>query len=383
MLVKLIFKISMIFMLFIDIGTACRYTVREIGFADFGEDTYKFVLFKDKRISDTNTEIFKRISNAALLDANIAVHVIDVQKEKSSPLLAYYKRSDKGIFPNVLFISPEERVKTFRISNEEDFTQTIWNLIEKIVTSSARNKLLDHIVQSYGVLFFIEGTDSEQNMETRQLVEKAVAEIKLLMMGLSKPVQVPPEIITIKSHEIIEEDILLWSLGWQSLDRSKPALALMYGRCRRMGPLLKGAHLKEEIITNMLRFIGADCECGLDKSWMLGKMIPLRWDSKLKAAVFEQYGFDADNPMVVSEMSQILSIAPERVNRSVDTDVLYGYSESVQRISMLANEKDVEQSLVDSDESAFGVKETLIFTVFVFLAIIIVGAIIYFRAKSH
>lgn len=357
--------------------------MREIGFADFGKDSYQFVLFKDNRISDTDAKLFKTISYAALLDANITVQVIDVQKDKSSQLLNYYKKLKNGELPNAILVSPEKRAKFFIFNSKEDFTQIVWSIIEDIVTSSARDKLIEKIIQSYGVVYFIEGSNSVENMKAKRIVDKAIDEIKLIMMSLPKPVNFPPVIITIKSNEIESEDVLLWSLGYETLNKSKPAVALIYGRGRRMGPMLSGEKIKADVVKNMLRFIGEDCECGLDRSWMLGTMVPLRWDSKLKAGVLSQYGFDADNPMVISEMSQILSVAPERINNSIDTDLLYGYSESVLAISDSMNKRNVEQEVMSSEDSYFGFDEALLITLFGFLVIIIVGGVILVRAKRR
>ena len=362
---------------------ACRYTVREIGFADFGKDSYQFVLFKDNRISDANAKLFKTISYAALLDANIIVQVIDVQKEKSSPLLKYYKKSKNGDLPNAILVSPEERAKVFNFDSKEDFTQTVWSLLENIVTSTARDKLVEEIIRSYGVVYFIEGSNHEENLEARKIVDEAIEEIKLVMMSLPKPVHIPPAIITIKASEIESEDVLLWSLGWEAVDKSKPAVALIYGRGRRMGPMLSGENIKADVVKNMLRFIGEDCECGLDRSWMLGTMVPIRWDSKLKAAVLKQYGFDADNPMVISEMSQILSVAPERVNNSIDTELLYGYSESVLTISDSTKKRNVDQPTMSDEDPSFGIEDSLTIILLGFLGIILIGGIIFIRAKRR
>ena len=368
-------------MLFVNIGLACRYTVREIGFADFGKDSYQFVLFKDNRISDADAKMFKNISYAALLNVNISVKIIDVEKEKSALEMDYYKVTDKGELPNAILVSPEKRAKIFMLDDTEDFTQTVWSILEEIVTSSARDKLIEHIIASYGVVYIIEGTDPVENERAINIVDNAISEIKQIMMSLPKPVQIPPTIITIKKNEIASEGVLLWSLGWTKMDKSKPAVALIYGRGRRMGPLLKGDFIKEDVIRNMLRFIGEDCECGLDRSWMLGTMIPLRWDSKLQSAVLEQYGFDADNPLVISEMSQILSVAPERVNNSVDTDILYGYSESVLSISDSIRKRQKEQLNDSTNISNSGIAEAIGYSILGLLGLIIIGGIIFIKSK--
>lgn len=403
---------------------ACRYTVREIGFADFGKDSYRLVLFNDGRLSAADVQMFKTISRAALLDANIDVLVVDVANDTSS-ILKYYKKYDNGLLPNAILVSPEKRAKAFFFEESTDFMEVVWSLLEKLVISPARKKLTDNIIHSYGVVYFIEGSDNTENIKARKSMNAAVDEIRLIMMSLPKPVDTPPEIITIKFNELNTEEILLWSLGWKKEDIGKPAIALMYGRGRRMGPMLKGKNIKENVIRNMLRFIGEDCECGLDRSWMLGTMIPMRWDSKLKAAVLKQYGFDADNPLIISEMSQILSIAPNRVNNSVNTDLLYGYAENVlvitdtnkkaatkqlpvnklnktcKAIDTTASTTNTNIILVDTliiektgkekpepqitknGEPEFGINQAVGYSLLGLLLIVIIGAIIYFRTNKN
>lgn len=323
------YRITILF-LFVAVSNilACRYTVREIGFADFGKDQYWFVLFNDGNISDADIKTFKNTARAAMLDANIIVEVIDV-KHDDSPLIKYYNNYTGSIKPRIMLISPEQRAKEFFIDESDNFSLALWDLIEEIIISPARKELTNHIIKAYGVIFFVEGTNKEENKKARALLNTGIGEIKKIMGGLPHPVHIPPHVITIKQEEIKNENVLLWSLGWTKNNAEYPAIAMMYGRARRMGPMLVGKMIKQDVVENMMRFIGEDCECGLDRSWMLGTMLPLRWDSKLKAAVYKEYGFDADNPMIISEMSQILSIAPERVNNSIDTDILYGYSESV------------------------------------------------------
>lgn len=148
-----------------------------------------------------------------------------------------------------------------------------------------------------------------------------------------------------------------------------------------MGPLLKGEQITENVVENMMRFVGADCECGLDRTWMLGTMVPLRWGSQRQREIVHQYGFDADNPMVVSEMSQILSVSPARVNKSQDSGNLYGYSEGVLKLSNSVSTE--EQSTVNSEHTLFNLKRALFLIIFIFLMIFIAGGIIFFRAQRR
>ena len=77
-----------------------------------------------------------------------------------------------------------------------------------------------------------------------------------------------------------------------------------------MGPVLSGEQITSYKILNLLTIVGADCECGLDNSWVLGRMIPLQWDLSIQSVLAEYLGFDVENPLVKSELSQILSVKP-------------------------------------------------------------------------
>jgi len=366
-----------------DNGIACRYTVREIGFADYGKDLYQLILFKDGTISETDIKLFENICSAALLNTNICGKVIDIKKEKSSPFLKYYKSPEKGHWPDLIFVSPAEKVKILSWDRKENFTQSIWALLETIVTSPARELLREDIVESYAVIYFIESGHPDEDRTAERIIKQAVERTGQIMMSLPKPVDKPPRVIRINTEEKGNEDILLWSLGWKGDESKKPAVAIMYGRGRRMGPMLDGDFIREEVITNMLRFVGEDCECGLDRTWMLGTMIPWRWDSKLKAAVHSEYGFDADNPLVVSEMIQILSVAPERINRSVDTGILYGYTENMLKISNPA----IQSSPVEAektDDGSFSVAiRALILSLLGIVIITIFGGFVILRSRKE
>ena len=335
--------ISFLFLFLFTLSSfACRFTVREIGFADFGKDQYHFVLFKDSRVTDKEVKTFRSTARAAMLDANVIVQVIDVESDTSS-LVKYYNEYVGEEKPNIMLISPEKRAKAFFIDKSANFSLALWDMIEDVLVSPARKELTDHIIKSYCVVYFVEGTDAKENEKAWAVLNTGIEEIKQIMGGLPHPVNTPPYVITVKAGDTKREDVLLWSLGWEKKDAAHPAVAMMYGRARRMGPMLKDDRIRQDIIENMLRFIGEDCECGLDRSWMLGTMLPLRWDNKLRKEVLTVHGFDADNPMVISEMSQILSVAPNRLNQSVNTDLLYGYSENVVMVKK-AEEKRKEET---------------------------------------
>ena len=102
---------------------------------------------------------------------------------------------------------------------------------------------------------------------------------------------------------------------------------MLFGRGRRIGSVLSGQDITRENIFGLLAIIGADCECGLDKSIMLGKMIPLRWEKHVQTILVSSLGFDVENPMIKAEMGQILSIAPTKQGKNP----LTAYQEGIVR----------------------------------------------------
>ena len=65
----------------------------------------------------------------------------------------------------------------------------------------------------------------------------------------------------------------------------------------------------------------SDLECDLDRRWMHGNMLPVRWDKTIQNQIAQQLGFDPENPVVKMEISQI-------VGRSLPDEELYDSSTS-------------------------------------------------------
>jgi hypothetical protein len=125
--------------------------------------------------------------------------------------------------------------------------------------------------------------------------------------------------VTLKKDAFSEERILLWSLGIEEAELAEPRAAVLYGRARWIGPLLRGAEITAEILYNILSVVGADCECNIDPRVMRGTSLPVEWDEKTRSQVAKDLGFDPDNPMVMTEVSQILRMGtlfyPEAFSR--------------------------------------------------------------------
>ncbi len=118
-----------------------------------------------------------------------------------------------------------------------------------------------------------------------------------------------------------------------------------------MGPNIVGDDITAQRVEDYLGVVGADCECGLDRKWMQGSMLPIRWEEPLRERLAAGLGFDPEDPMVKTEISILVSKsakggAPGARGLSGGTGNRLGYSEVV-------NDAPLEESgEYDSSESA-------------------------------
>lgn len=289
--------------------TICRYTVREIAYSSIGSEPYKLNLIIDNSVSEGFISAFQSISYAAFLESNIEAEIVNISKNEN-----FYKENnlseDSLSIPAVLFQNPDGRfINPGFILDDENFNENVWNICEEVTNSLTRNLLLEELSSAFGVILFFEGSDKDINIIAKEEIKNAHKDFLEISGMLAKPMDRPPVLLNVPFQERVSEKILLWSLGLNKISGNEPAVAVLYGRGRIMGPVLTEEKIKSNSIYNLLSIIGADCECGLDQSWMLGKMIPLVWDKNTRDIVTTKLGFDVDNPLIMSEISQILSIS--------------------------------------------------------------------------
>jgi hypothetical protein len=264
------------------------------------------------------------------MDSNVEVEIINIEKPNNSRAMEYLHFWEIKSFPSAILVSPEGRSLVLPLSGgtpNKSLKESLWSVLESVVSSPKREKIRQNIVKSYCMIVLIQGKDVAENRKAEESVADAMAKIAKMMSQMPKQVKGPPQLILIPRESAPQEKILLWSLGVNE-DMSEPHAAVIYGRGRQIGPRLKGEEITESEIFNLLSVIGSACECGLDRGWILGPMLPLRWDKKLQTEVVELLGFDAESPMVKTEISQILSLG--RSTGTEDTsikDELYSYRE--------------------------------------------------------
>ncbi len=286
---------------------ACRYNVREVGFVDLHiEPYYLFGYVNDETGTDFVSK-FKQVAHIGLENSNIEFEIINTDQQKDHPAMKLLDLRQVKSLPTAVLVSPDGQSYPVSITERDrPFEETLRSALEDILSSPKREEILRQVIETYGVVLLIEGTDDQANKEAREAASVAIELISSQMEMMPKPIAHPPVLIVIDSKSLWREKILLWSLGLDVDKVSTPHAAIVYGRARWIGPLFKGEEIDENNLASVLFVIGDDCECGLDHRWLQGTMLPARWDEKMQARVAENLGFDPENPMIKMEMSMII-----------------------------------------------------------------------------
>jgi hypothetical protein len=309
---------------------ACRYNVRDVGFVNFESTAYKLIGLVDESVNDDIKNTFQQIAFAALLDSNIDFEFIDTKTQSNHPSLTYFTDEAKQNTPSAVLVSPKGKSYPIQMppSNQE-FKEKLWDVMDLIIYSDIREEIVQGAIDSYCVILFMEGDDQPKNEIAIQEIDKTIKQVKENMNNLPKEIDRPPITISIKKEDRKKEQIVLWSLGIQ--DTSEPHAAIIYGRARKIGDILKGSNITVNTLLSIVSVVGLSCECGLDRSWMMGTMLPVRWTDNYRETITKRLGFDPENPMVKTEISQIMSINNSGQRTSGQTtsteDLLMGYGE--------------------------------------------------------
>jgi hypothetical protein len=308
------------------VALGCIYNVRDVGFTDIGSTPYRLYCYTREDMPGGLTATLRQISYAALIDSNVEVEMINVDQQKASPdhivpspAMKYLDFWELQSFPAAILVSPDGRSLVLPISVPDKlFTghsssllkEKLWSAFESVVISPKRKEFLASSARAYCVVLLIQGKDAAENKKAQATVTNAIEEISGMMNQMTKSIATPPRLIVISPELLSQERVLLWSLGVNANEVDVPYVAVLYGRGRHILPLFKGEGITENGVFNILSVIGESCECGIDKEWLMGTMLPLRWGEKVQSEVAKALGFDVESPMVKTEMSQILSLRP-------------------------------------------------------------------------
>lgn len=284
---------SRLLILFAALTLVCRYTVRDVAFVDLGDENYRLVL----KIADPQPATLGAVAEA-LLDTNVSYEIDELEDLSSE--------SSK-----VTLHHPDGRSLDVDIWNQDGVDALKLN---ELTDSPLRRVMLDEVFTHYAFVLFIEGESAEKNSRALEVIDGAFKELGKIYEHMPKAVGARPKLTTLSYDRRDEERTLLFALSADEIG-SEPALAVMMGRGRRVGPVLVDEEISPTATFGILNSIGQSCECDLDRSWMQGPRVPLRWDAKTRARVIQDLSFDADNPFVRTEISGILARGPQNKQR--------------------------------------------------------------------
>ena len=315
---------------------ACKYSVRDVAFVDLSRESFEFITMVPSSEMDSVKTRLRPVANAVFLDSNIRLSWVTAETFSTHPAFGHAEdslespafrlyREDDPALP----LSPPGSLSALKDAE-------LWSWLETMVQSPTRRAMEEQLLEAYAVVLVVEGADARENQRVRQAAESAAASIAKLIPGMPKPVDVPPQVVVVDADSVPQEILLLWSLqmDWRSADA--PQAAVVLGRGRRLGPVLKADEVTATRFQEILAVAGQDCECDLDRSWMQGPMMPVRWGPDREQAAYKALGFDPENPLVKAEISRILARgknpltgeATDTIGTELDM-LLLGYSEEV------------------------------------------------------
>jgi len=371
---------------------ACRFNVRETGFVDLGDERYFLVGYVDDQTPSSIIKSFEAISKQLLQDSNIAFTLVNVSKNMDHPALQYLHSKEKTKFPQIILISQEGQFRNIEIETTKQVVEkSLKEKLKYILSSPFRQKLQDQLIDNYGVVLVIEGSDKEANEKARLEARTAVTKVTKKMDLMPKAIKGSPQVMVINYKDHKEESLLFWILGLKARQMNKPHAAIFYGRSRWLGPLFRGEEITTANLSEILFVVGADCECGLDKNWLRGTTLPLTWDKNAQAKISENLGFDPENPMIKIEVSRIMRTEHFRPSNDIPVPGIHTRVDStdIPRQGIGYDNENTDKTDITADaDSSIQIEGSLlstsvILTVGILTLFLIVGSIIIFRRSKN
>jgi hypothetical protein len=304
------FMFALVFLSFTS-SQACRYTVRELGFSDLAAPPYRLVVCHQQVLTTSQNEKLARLIETTIAGSNLEIMFVNSEQEPGHPVLRFFPAGHME-YPCALLFSPDSSLLPYRFAGAgQEIDAFAAKTIQTALHSPARQALLNDTPSYHAAVMLFDGKDANQTKATATLIRNAIQQVEPVLPLMPKPAAKPPFIIKVPFSEQSRESVLMWSLGLTE-SAPRPQAVILYGRGRKMGPVLLNDSLTTEAIYNFLLYIGADCECDMDRSYLNGYLIPLYWSTATRERIGRMLGFDPENPLVKRDMLNISRINSRR-----------------------------------------------------------------------
>ncbi|MCP4449847.1 MAG: hypothetical protein GY809_00175, partial [Planctomycetes bacterium] len=231
------------------------------------------------------------------------------------------------LLPAAVLVSPRGRSLVLPMDlPDKTPLQALTELTAQLTRSPFKTNLLAQASRHFAVVLLIESEETLKNRQATLAIETAFMHIAQQMAFMPKRIKSPPVMIKLTPKEAIQHRVLLWELGIEPKD--VPAVAIVYGRLRTMGPVLVSEDISEDTLNAYLGVIGADCECDLDRRLLHTPMLAHHWPRSMYEAMTEALAFDPEHPEVKMEVSQIITAhGPVTTGALLVPQVAFGYQE--------------------------------------------------------
>jgi hypothetical protein len=334
---------------------------------------------------------FSTLALDHLKNSNITFELINIKDQKEHPAIHYLDSLKINSFPSAILVSPDGQSIDLPLKNTDiGFGQSLQSALNALLFSPKRDEILQKTIKHYAVVLLIEGKDKKENSRAREAANAAIERLSKKMDMMPKPIDHPPVLQIINRASFAQEKILLWSLGLEIDKIDKPHAAVIYGRARWMGPLFKNEEITKNNLSDILFIVGADCECGIDKNWILGTMLPIKWNKKWQDHLVKNLGFDPENPMIKMEISRIMRTGyynPALRNKNAKTKTDTGFARGNEKVdhskssnlNNAASPGDPGSVESDTSKNDSSLLLSIIITACLLLLILGVGLIIFYR----
>ena len=361
----------MFFLLFLtgipETAFGCRYNVRETGFVYLAQKPYQLIIYYSDELGENDFETIQQQSKKHFLGSNIKPIFVNINSGTGLSELETFQTNESIDLPWAILKSADGQILKFPLKEKGiALEESAEKIFRNISFSKERDEVIQKCISNYGVVLILEGRDRVANKEAHKAAKLAISHVESKMSLMPKKINAPPVIVSIKNNNT--DEVLNWSLGIEKQTFEKPKVFVVYGRGRWIGPVLETGMISKRNLSELLIIIGADCECGIDREWMRGTMIPFKWDISNRKSVTENLEFDPENPLIKKEVRNILRMGEIFANIP-------------QNDSIIPNTKNIlenpELKQVDlSEGKSNALKYTIIAVSGFFLLIILVAAFV-------